>query len=133
MPAWIGTKLAVNSTGLKDAVLDPSKGTYATHAGGGLGQPQLFGAEPVTVKLKNGKQIQGVARNRNNYSMQVIDSKGDVHLISILDVDTLTIAAKSAMPSDYAQKLSKQEITDLLAYLARQTVRPTAAAAKETR
>src|SRR3954470_16112341 len=28
---------------IKDSVLDPTKGSYATHAGGGLGQPQLFG------------------------------------------------------------------------------------------
>ena len=45
------------------------------------------GQEGVTVMLKNGKQIEGVARNRNNYSLQVLDRSGDLHLISMLDVE----------------------------------------------
>ena len=101
---------------IKESILEPSKDLT------------MVGNEAVTVTLKNGKQIEGLARNRNNYSLQVLDRKGDLHLISMLDVAQLTLSARSAMPADYAQRLSSQELQDLLAYLSRQAARPRAAA-----
>ena len=62
---------------IKESILEPSKGLH------------MSGQEGVTVTLKNGKQIQGVARNRNNYSLQVLDRGGNLHLISMLDVEQL--------------------------------------------
>jgi hypothetical protein len=44
----------------------------------------------------------------------------------MLDVTQLSISARSPMPGDYAKRLSSQELQDLLAYLARQAVRPRA-------
>jgi putative heme-binding domain-containing protein len=97
---------------IREAILEPSK------------RLQLAGQEGVTVKLKNGKEIQGVARNRNNYSLQVLDREGNLHLISMLDVEQLTISAHSMMPDDYGRRLSPEELRDLYAFLARQVVRP---------
>lgn len=97
---------------IKEAILDPSKDLY------------MLGREAVVVKLKNGKIVDGVARNRNNYSLQVVDTNGNLHLISMLDVAELTISGSSPMPPDYAERLSDQELLNLLAYLARQTLRP---------
>jgi len=101
---------------IREAILEPSKSLTR------------YGQEGMTVKLKNGRQVEGVARNRNNYSIQLLDRKGDLHLISMLDVEQLTISARSPMPGDYGQRLTKQELQDLLAYLSRLTVRATAAA-----
>jgi cytochrome c oxidase cbb3-type subunit III len=114
---------------IKQVVLDPSKGLADRHAGGGLVQNGMFGQESVTVKLKDGKEVQGIARDRNNYSLQILDRGGELHLISMLDVDQITISTKSLMPEDYGKRLSKQELQDLFAYLARQTVRAGAPAA----
>ena len=97
---------------IKDSILKRSKDLY------------LLGNEGVTVLLNNGQTIEGVARNRSNYSLQVLDLKGNLHLISMRDVRELTISERSLMPGDYAQRLSKQDLEDLLAYLARQSVRP---------
>jgi cytochrome c oxidase cbb3-type subunit 3 len=113
---------------IKQAVLEPSKGLVDRHAGGGLAQGGMFGQESVVVKLKDGKEIQGVARDRNNYSLQILDRSGELHLISMLDVEQLTISTHSLMPEDYAKRLSKQELQDLFAYLSRQSVRPPQAA-----
>jgi putative heme-binding domain-containing protein len=85
---------------------------------------QMAGKEGVSIKLKNGKEIQGLARNRNNYSLQVLDREGNLHLISMLDVEQLTISARSLMPDDYGRRLSAQDLRDLYAFLARQAVRP---------
>lgn len=97
---------------IREAVVEPSKGLY------------MLGQEAVTVTLKSGKKIQGIARNRDNYSLQVIDRGGGLHLISMLDVTQLDISARSPMPADYAKRLTNQELQDLLAFLARQSVRP---------
>ena len=104
---------------IREAIVDPSKDLF------------LLGQEAVVVKLKNGQVINGVARNRNNYSLQVVDTNGDLHLLSMLDVAELTISGSSPMPGDYAQRLSEQELQNLLAYLARQTLRPLQARASQ--
>jgi cytochrome c oxidase cbb3-type subunit 3 len=106
------TNIGARPLGLiQDAVLKRSKDLY------------LFGNEAVTVKLKNGQVIEGVARNRSNYSLQVVDRAGTLHLLAMNDVKDLQISDISPMPNDYGKRLSKQEIEDLLAYMARQVLR----------
>src|SRR5207244_11863063 len=115
-----GTRMVVDLTNvvgrllalIGDAILKRSRDLY------------LLGNEGVTVALKNGQMIQGIARNRSNYSLQVVDRDGALHLISMADVKELTVSERSLMPSDYGARLSKQEIDDLLAYLSRQVLRP---------
>ena len=99
---------------IKEAILEPSKGLH------------MAGQEGITITLKGGKKIQGVARNRNNYSLQVLDREGNLHLISMLDVEQLVISTRSPMPEDFGRRLTAQELQDLYAYLARQAVRPPA-------
>jgi hypothetical protein len=65
-----------------------------------------------------------VARNRDNYSMQVQDADGKLYLLSSADVQELELSSHSPMPRDFASRLSKQELEDLLAYLSRQSIRP---------
>jgi putative heme-binding domain-containing protein len=96
---------------IREAIVQPSKDLY------------LLGNEGITVALKNGSVIEGIARNRSNYSLQVIDSKGALHMISMTDVKALTTLEHSLMPGDYVKRLSRDELRDLLAYLARQTAR----------
>ena len=101
---------------IKESILEPSKGLY------------MSGQEGITVTLKSGKQIQGVARNRNNYSLQVLDRGGNLHLISMLDVERLDVSARSPMPDDFGKRLSKEELQNLYAFLSRQAVRRVEAA-----
>lgn len=97
---------------IREAVLDPSKDL------------SLLGNEAVLLTLNSGAKIEGIARNRSNYSLQVIDGKGSLHLISMTDVKALTTSVRSAMPDDYGKRLSPVELRDLLAFLAKQTARP---------
>jgi hypothetical protein len=55
-----------------------------------------------------------------------VDNEGSLHLISMRDVKELTISERSLMPGDYKQRLSPQELQDLLAFLARQNLRSSA-------
>lgn len=107
---------------IREAVLQPSKDL------------SFLGKESITVALKNGSTIRGIATNRSNYSLQVVDTTGKLHLISMTDVKELTVSERSLMPDDYSKRLSRDELRDLLAYLSRQTTRSGASiAAKETK
>jgi len=96
---------------IREAILEPAKDlTY-------------LGNEAATVVLKSGGTLQGVAKNRSNYSLQLVDTKGKLHLIQMNDVKELTLSASTPMPTDYGTRLSKDELRDLLAYLASQDTR----------
>jgi cytochrome c oxidase cbb3-type subunit III len=107
---------------IRESVVTPSKDL------------SFLGKEGVSILLKNGNTIEGIARNRSNYSLQVIDSKGALHLIPMTDVKEIKVSEHSPMPDDYANRLTRDEMRDLLAYLARQTARtPESIAAKESK
>jgi putative heme-binding domain-containing protein len=81
------------------------------------------GFTPVVVKLKDGSEISGVAKNFSNYSMQVLDAGGKLHLLQKANVDSVVFRAKTWMPDDYAQRLSEAEINNLVSFLSRQVIR----------
>lgn len=96
---------------IREAILEPSKDLF------------YLGNEGVSVVLKDGRKIEGIAKNRSNYSLQVIDKNGDLHLLRMNDVRELTLRTNSPMPTDYGKRLSKDQLRDLLAYLASQKTR----------
>jgi putative heme-binding domain-containing protein len=82
------------------------------------------GYDAVTVTLQDGATISGVARNNNNYSIQILDSKGDLHLIAKENVRDTSFRNGSLMPEDYGKRLTSVEVADVLGFLGRQSVRP---------
>lgn len=82
------------------------------------------GFEKARVALKDGRTLEGVLKNRNNFSLQLLDARGELHLLLMNDVRELTVAKNSAMPANYKTRLSAAEINALVAYLAKQTARP---------
>jgi putative heme-binding domain-containing protein len=96
---------------IRESVLDPDADGLRNYRG-------------VRVVRRDGSTVEGVARNRSNYSLQVQDASGKVYLIAMSDVRELDLSAHSPMPRDYGKRLSAREIEDLLAYLSRQSIRP---------
>jgi len=88
------------------------------------------GYEKASVTLKSGKKLEGVLRNRNNYSLQLQDAKGGLHLLLVKDVAELSISKDSAMPP-VGKTLSEQELDGLVAFLGKQSVRPVEAGEKK--
>jgi putative heme-binding domain-containing protein len=88
------------------------------------------GYQSITLMLKNGSKLQGVSRNRSNYSVQVQDAKGSLHMVPMSDVSEIVLSKSSLMPKDYAKRLSQTDFQNLLAFLGRQSVRPPAMAKK---
>lgn len=98
-------------TEIRESVLDPNKRLSK-------------GYLPVLVTLGNGETIRGVARNTSNYSIQLLDADGELRLLSKSDVTKVDFPKNSWMPANYGERLSRQQVTDLLAFLSRQSVRP---------
>ena len=73
--------------------------------------------------MKSGARIEGVAKNENNYSVQVLGRDEKLHLITSDEMASLKHGTRSLMPVDAAERLSKDEFQDLVAFLARQTRR----------
>jgi putative heme-binding domain-containing protein len=96
---------------LRQDILDPDAGGAA-------------GYRTVTVVLRNGATLHGVARNFTDYSLQLQDKDGNLRLLSMAEVRQVTVGKGSPMPKDYAKRLSAQELDNILAYLSRQTARP---------
>ena len=82
------------------------------------------GYEGVTVTLVDGATVRGVAKNYNNYSIQILDSKGSLHLLAKDNLREALFRINSLMPADYAKRLSAEEVANVLAFLGRQSVRP---------
>jgi len=80
--------------------------------------------ETVTAITRNGQQWTGIARNEDNFSIQLLDTKGVFHLIMKSDLASLKREPRSLMPDDYGARLSSIEFDDVVAYLARSVAAP---------
>ena len=86
-------------------------------------QHPVEGFRGVTVVLKDGQRIEGIAKNHSNYSTQILDKAGVLHLLQQSDIQRLEFHRNSLMPTNYGQTLNPGELQDLLAFLSRQAVR----------
>ena len=71
----------------------------------------------VTVVLADSTTLSGMARNEDNFSLQLQTPDGVFHLLNKSDIKDLTYTGRSAMPSDYGAILSAVELNDLVSYL----------------
>jgi cytochrome c oxidase cbb3-type subunit III len=81
----------------------------------------------VTVVLEDGRRIEGVAKNNTNYSIQVLDAGGKLHLIDKTAAREISFRKDSLMSGKYAST----DLENLLAFLSKQVVRPDARPGKE--
>jgi PQQ-dependent dehydrogenase (methanol/ethanol family) len=71
----------------------------------------------VTVKLKDGRELRGLRRAEDTFSLLLTDLTGRTFVLAKTDVASSQDDSKSLMPDDYASRLSAPEIDDLVAYL----------------
>lgn len=77
----------------------------------------------VTVTLRSGTRVAGIAKDNTNYAIQVMDAQGQLHLIDKRDVTEIVFRQESLMPGDYRERLSRDQQRDLIAFLSRQAIR----------
>ena len=71
----------------------------------------------VVATLTNGSSLEGLARNEDNFSLQLLTPDGAVHLLSKSSLASLAYRDQSPMPADYGVKLSAAELDDLVNFL----------------
>jgi cytochrome c oxidase cbb3-type subunit 3 len=82
--------------------------------------PVPVGYRPVKVVTQSGETIEGIARNEDNFSIQVLDQNNTLHLLDKSELREVTHDKKSLMRHDYDKVLTPSEFQDLLAMLSRQ-------------
>jgi PQQ-dependent dehydrogenase (methanol/ethanol family) len=103
----------------------PPAGGAARGGGGGGGGRGGGGGAPTTVvvKMLDGKEIRGVRRNEDTFSLQMVDAAGQLLLVDKLKVASVSVENKSLMPADYATRLTAADINNVVAYLRAQAGR----------
>lgn len=78
------------------------------------------GYRPVAVTTLKGDVVQGIARNEDAFSMQILDANNKLHLFEKQELRTIVYGKKSLMPHNYDKVLSSSQFNDLIAMLSRQ-------------
>lgn len=71
----------------------------------------------LVVTTREGKTLTGVARNEDNFSLQMQETDGTFHLFRKSELRSVEYQTRSLMPADYGSRLSQPEIDDLVSYL----------------
>ncbi len=81
----------------------------------------------VVVTTGDGQTLTGIARNEDNFSLQLQTIDGTLHLLNRVELRSIDYQPRSLMPGDYGSRLSRQDLDDLVTYLlsvARNTNKP---------
>ena len=78
--------------------------------------PQEY--ETVTAVTADGKQIKGVTLNEDSFSVQIIDSNEQIHLLSKNQLKSYEKTRTSTMPKYNPDVLSDKDLEDIVAFLA---------------
>jgi alcohol dehydrogenase (cytochrome c) len=102
---------------LRQKIVDPNTpAPGAPPAGGGRGG-RGGGPATVVVKTLDGREIRGVRRNEDTFSLQMVDTSGRLHLLDKQKLASVAVETRSLHPPDAATRLSPVEIANLVAYL----------------
>lgn len=71
----------------------------------------------VAAKTADGKILTGIARNEDNFSLQLQTLDGAFHFLTKSELQNLEHQPESLMPADYQSRLTRQELDDLVSYL----------------
>lgn len=71
----------------------------------------------VVVKTADGSSFTGIARNEDNFSLQLQTLDGAFHFFTKSELQSLEHQPTSLMPADYGSRLTPQQLDDLTSYL----------------
>jgi putative heme-binding domain-containing protein len=73
--------------------------------------------QTVVVTFADGTSSTGIARNEDNFSLQLQTPDGAFHSLLKSDLRSVEHQPHSLMPADYGSRLSRGEIDDIVSYL----------------
>jgi putative heme-binding domain-containing protein len=84
----------------------------------------------VTATLRDGRVLEGIARNEDNFSLQLQSVDGTFHFLQKSEIAKVAPHTQPLMPRDYGSTLTPAQLDDLVGYLmtvARQAKSPSPA------
>ena len=116
---------------LRQKILTPNAPMASPAAAGRGGGRGRGGAPPqvIVATTSDGREIRGVRRNEDTFSVQMVDASGQLHLLDKQKLASFRVEPRSLMPGDYATRLTSTELNDVLAFLAARRARDMKAAA----
>jgi alcohol dehydrogenase (cytochrome c) len=109
----------IDVAALRQKIVDPS--TVAA-ASPGRGRGATTRPQVVVARTGDGREVRGVRRNEDTFSVQIVDASGQLHLFDKLQLNSVRVENVSLMP-EYRTRLAANEIDDLVAYLSRRQER----------
>ncbi len=91
-----------------------------SNPGGNSSEPRTL----VTATLRDGRVMEGLVRNEDNFSLQLQSVDGTFHFLQTSDIAKVEPHTQPLMPADYGATLTPAQLDDLAGYLmsvARQT------------
>lgn len=98
-----------------DSVRDPSRRLAAGLTEATKEFPQEY--ESVTVVTAEGTEIKGVTLNEDSFSVQIMDTSEQIHLLEKDKLRSFQKSRQSTMPKYGADILSDKDLEDIVAYL----------------
>lgn len=102
---------------LIDSVREPSKELSAGMVDPNNPYGSVLAYDTVTVVTRAGERIVGIARNEDTFSVQLLDTNQQLHLLLKSDLESVEHERKSLMPAYAEEALSEADLRDLVAYL----------------
>ncbi len=83
-------------------------------------RPISAGYRPVKVVTQRGETVEGIAKNEDGFSIQILDYHDKLHLYNKNELRQIDHGTTSLMPHDYDKTLTPDEYQNLVAMLAHQ-------------
>src|SRR5262245_25857754 len=116
---------SLSAAALRLKIIDPNNPAAQTTRGSRGNAPRT-----VIVKTTDGREIKGVRRNEDTFSLQMTDLSGQLQLFDKRTLASITVEEKSLHPTDYKTRLADSDVSNLVAYLLTLRGRDSATTAK---
>jgi putative heme-binding domain-containing protein len=78
---------------------------------------EVAGYRSAAVTTRDGDRFEGIVRNEDNFTLQLQTNDGSFHFFQKSELQSVAPLGHSAMPADYRQRLSPEELNDLVSYI----------------
>jgi putative heme-binding domain-containing protein len=75
------------------------------------------GYRPAVLTTRDGDRLEGIIRNEDNFSVQLETKDGSYRFFEKSELRCVQPLGESLMPTNYSQRLSPDELSDLVSYL----------------
>jgi cytochrome c oxidase cbb3-type subunit 3 len=95
---------AMSAKAIQDEIVRPERNVPA-------------GYRSAVLTTREGDRLEGIIRNEDNFSLQLQTKDGSYHFFEKSELRSVEPAGQSLMPTNYRQRLSPDELNDLVSFL----------------